>query len=69
MHVLEGGRAVIGAPTLPTVPNSPKTPLRNFRIPDAEYTPALEKAKSEGTNLTTVVREKLREYVEGDDES
>lgn len=57
-----------GAPTLPTVPNSPKTPLRNFRIPDAEYTPALEKAKSEGTNLTSVVREKLREYVEGDDE-
>lgn len=57
-----------GAPTLPTVPNSPKTPLRNFRIPDVEYTPALEKAKSEGTNLTSVVRGLLREYVEGDDE-
>lgn len=48
------------------MPDQPKTPHRTFRIPDAEYTPALEKAKSEGTNLTSVVREKLREWVEGD---
>lgn len=63
-----GGGCVIqtGAPTLPTVPNSPKTPLRNFRIPENEYRPAFEKAQSEGTNLTAVVREKLREYMSED---
>lgn len=60
-------RTKTGAPTLPPMPNSPKTPLRNFRIPDVEYVPAIEKAKAEGTTLTAVVREKLREYVEDGD--
>jgi hypothetical protein len=42
-----------------------KTPLRNFRIPDDVYLPALEKATAEGTNLSEVVRDALIEYVEG----
>lgn len=56
-------------PTLSSVPNQPKTPSRNFRIPDEEYTPAKAKAESdpEFGNLTAVVRAKLREYVEDED--
>jgi hypothetical protein len=50
------------------MPDQPKTPHRTFRIPNVEYVPAQEKAAAEGTNLTAVVRQKLREYVEGDDE-
>lgn len=48
------------------MPDAPKTPHRTFRIPENEYRPAFEKAQSEGTNLTAVVREKLREYVSED---
>ncbi|MDR7113926.1 putative CopG family antitoxin [Microbacterium trichothecenolyticum] len=42
-----------------------KTPLRNFRISDDVYLPALEKAKSEGVSLSDIVRDALIEYVEG----
>jgi hypothetical protein len=45
------------------VPNQPKTALRAFRIPDALYVAALAKAKSEGRDLSVVVREFLRDYV------
>ncbi len=48
--------------------NSPKTPHRTFRIPDAEYIPAKEKADREGTTVTAVVRQKLRQYVEEEHE-
>lgn len=50
------------------MPNAPKTPTRPFRIPDEEYDPALAKARAAGTTLTAVVRQKLRDYVEEDDE-
>ncbi|WIB25798.1 hypothetical protein [Curtobacterium sp. MCSS17_015] len=50
------------------MPDSPKTPHRTFRIPDDEYVPAQQKAAAEGTTLTAVVRQKLRDYVEEDDE-
>jgi predicted HicB family RNase H-like nuclease len=57
-----------GAPTLGVVPNKPATPLRNFRIPDNEYQAAQAKAQQEGTNLTTVVRELLRTWVDKTEE-
>lgn len=47
------------------MPNAPRTPLRNFRIPDDEYQAAKEKAESDPDfrNLTAFIRAKLREYV------
>lgn len=51
------------------MPDQPKTPHRTFRIPDAEYISAKEKAEREGTNVTAVVRQKLRDYVEEDDDT
>jgi hypothetical protein len=53
-----------GAPTLDRMPNKPKTTLRNFRIPDDEYQAAQAKAKEQGTNLTAVVRDLLRSWIE-----
>lgn len=44
------------------MPNQPKTPLRNFRAPDDEWRPAAEKAATEGTTLTAVLRAALREF-------
>ncbi|MBT1542496.1 hypothetical protein KK103_12040 [Curtobacterium flaccumfaciens pv. flaccumfaciens] len=49
-------------------PKENHTPVRPFRIPDEEYDPALAKARAAGTTLTAVVRQKLRDYVEEDDE-
>jgi hypothetical protein len=51
-------------------PRENHTPARPFRIPDEEYDPALAKAKTDPRygSLTAVVRERLREYVEEDDE-
>jgi hypothetical protein len=47
-------------------PNAPSTPARNIRIPDPLWTDAKDKAASEGTTVSDVVREKLTEYVEED---
>lgn len=58
-----------GAPTLDHMPNKPKTTLRNFRIPEDEYRAAIEKAQAENTNLTTVVRQLLRDWVAGGDDA
>jgi predicted HicB family RNase H-like nuclease len=46
-----------------TVPNAPKTPLRNFRIPDELYKAAQQKAKTRGESVTDVVRRALEQYV------
>lgn len=43
-----------------------KTPLHAFRIPHDLYFAALAKAKTEGDNLSEIVRAALIEYV-GDD--
>lgn len=42
---------------------SPKTPITPFRIPPKLKTAAVEKAKTEDRTLTSVVIEKLEEYV------
>lgn len=46
------------------MPNKPATTLRNFRIPEDEYRAAQAKAAAEGSNLTSVVRNLLRAWVE-----
>lgn len=53
------------SPTLPPVPNKPKTKGRPFRIPDELYdtAKALAEADPKHRNLSSVVRAKLAEYV------
>lgn len=56
-------------------PATGKTPVRNLRVPDHIWQPALEKAHAEGRTLTDVITAYLRRYVatplkvkDGDDE-
>lgn len=54
------------APTLPTVPNQPKTKGTPFRIPEDLKIAAQEAAAGDeryNGNLSAVVRDKLAEYV------
>lgn len=51
--------------TVSDVPNKPKTPISNFRIPEDVKTPAMERAAAEGKTLTDVVVEHLRRYGRG----
>lgn len=37
---------------------------RNFRIPDHEYLPALEKSRQTKVPLTSIVRAAIREWVQ-----
>lgn len=48
------------------VPNQPSTPGRSVRVPDELWAAAMAKAKSEGTNLSEVIKAYLREYVADD---
>lgn len=47
-----------------SVANQPKTPHRTIRVPDDVWNPAREKAETEGTNLSELIREWLTNYVE-----
>lgn len=49
--------------TMGRVPNKPKTPVTNFRIPEDLKRAAVERAASEGKTLTDVVVESLTRYV------
>jgi len=49
--------------TVGAVPNKPKTPVSNFRIPEDVKEAATAKAKAEGKTLTDVVVEALRRYI------
>lgn len=49
--------------TVHTVPNSPKTPLRSFRIPNEIYKAAQAKAAEKGETVSDVVRKALERYV------
>lgn len=51
--------------TVSDVPNKPKTPISNFRIPEDVKVPAMERAAAEGKTLTDVVVEHLRRYGRG----
>ena len=51
-------------PSMNTVPNKPKTPIRGVRVPDEEWHPAQARAKERGETVTDVVRRGLRAYAE-----
>lgn len=44
-------------------PATGKTPVRNLRVPDELWEPALAKAQAEGTTLTEVIKKYLTRYV------
>lgn len=44
-------------------PATGKTPVRNLRVPDEIWEPALAKAHEEGRTLTDVIKDFLREYI------
>lgn len=44
-------------------PATGKTPVRNLRVSDAIWKPALAKAKGEGRSLTEVIIGFLRQYI------
>jgi predicted DNA-binding protein len=44
-------------------PNQPRTPITAFRLPPNLKTASTSKASSEGRTLTSVVIERLEEYV------
>ena len=44
-------------------PATGKTPVRNLRVPDEIWHPALEKARAEGRTLTDVITAYLKRYV------
>lgn len=45
------------------MPNQPKTPGRNVRVPDDVWTAAKDKAQREGRTVTDVILAALRRYV------
>lgn len=49
--------------TVTRVPNKPKTPVSNFRIPEDLKAKAVAKAKARGETLTDVVVRALERYV------
>ncbi len=44
-------------------PATGKTPVRNIRVSDALWKPAMAKAKAEGTTLTEVITRFLIRYI------
>jgi hypothetical protein len=44
-------------------PATGKTPVRNLRVPEHIWRPALDKAKVEGRTLTEVITTYLRRYI------
>lgn len=49
--------------TVRGVPNTPGTPRRTIRVPDALWDAAQVKADAEGTDVSTVIRKALERYV------
>lgn len=49
--------------TVRTVPNTPGTPRRTIRVPDALWDAAAAKAAEQGTDLSAVIRKALERYV------
>ena len=47
------------------MPNAPKTPLRNVRVPDDLWDAAMSKALERGESLSEVIRRALEHYVNG----
>jgi predicted HicB family RNase H-like nuclease len=51
--------------TGPSMPNAPKTPSRNVRVPDDLWHAAMSKALDRGESLSDVIRRALEKYVKG----
>lgn len=49
--------------TVRRVPNTPGTPRRTIRVPDALWDAAQAKAEQEGTDVSAVIRKALERYV------
>lgn len=47
-----------------SVPNKPKTTLRNVRIDDELWSAAQQTAAANGTNVSEVIRTHLQKYVD-----
>ena len=45
------------------MPNAPKTPLRNIRVPDDLWQAAMSRAIERGETLSDVLRRALERYV------
>jgi len=45
------------------MPNSPKTPTRTIRVPDALWSAVQYKAKANGVTVTSVIIKSLEQYV------
>lgn len=48
------------------MPNSPKTPTRTVRVPDALWDAAKTKTSEDGITITKVILDALEAYVGGD---
>ena len=44
----------------------PETPARSVRVPDDIWTPALRRADLEGTTVTAIITDALRDYAHGE---
>lgn len=49
--------------TMRGVPNTPGTPRRTIRVPDALWTAAAAKAEERGESVSDVIRKALERYV------
>jgi len=49
--------------TMRAMPNTPGTPRRTIRIPDALWDAAAAKAEARGESLSDVIRKALERYV------
>lgn len=49
--------------TVRAVPNTPGTPRRTIRVPDALWNAAQVKAEEQGTDVSAVIRKALERYV------
>lgn len=49
--------------TVRAVPNTPGTPRRTIRVPDALWDAAQAKAEAEATDVSAVIRKALERYV------
>ena len=47
------------------MPNAPKTPSRNVRVPDDLWEAAVSKAAARGETVSDVLRRALEKYVKG----
>ena len=61
---MNGARFGVVTPgTMRDVPNTPGTPRRTIRVPDALWDAAAEKAEARGESLSDVLRKALERYV------